>query len=116
MLLLTELSSEKYGMRLIGRTEMEDALKRLDKLTQEEVKMAAAQNLKATRTVEECVRGVANTVVAMDNRVAGVDDRVAGVDDRIAGVDDRVVSVDDRVKAVDDKVADVIHGAEIGFC
>ena len=115
MLLFTELSSEKYRMKLIGRTEIEDALKRLDKLTQEEVKMAVAQNLKATHTVEECVRGAANTIVAMDNRVAGVDDRVAGVDDRMARVDDRVVCVDDRVKAVDDKVAQVIHGAEIGF-
>jgi hypothetical protein len=115
MLLLTELSSEKYGTKLIGRTEMEDALKRLDKLTQEEVQMAVAQNLKATHTVEECVRGVANTVVATDDRVAGVDDRVAGVDDRVARVDDRVACVDDRVKAVDDKVAEVIHGAQIGF-
>ena len=94
---------------------MEDALKRLDQLTQEEARMAVAQNLKATHTVDERVRGVANTVVAMDNRVAGVEDRVAGVDDRVARVDDRVAGVDDRVKAVDDKVAEVIHGAQIGF-
>jgi Lhr-like helicase len=73
---------------------MEDALKRLDKLTQEEVRMAVAENLKATRTVDERVRGVANTVVAIDNRVAGVDD---------------------RMKLVDDKVTDVINGAQIIF-
>ena len=35
---------------------MEDALKRLDKLTQEEARMAVAQNLKATHTVDERVR------------------------------------------------------------
>ena len=80
---------------------MKDALKRLDKLTQEEARMAIAENLKATHTVDECVRGVANTVVAMDNRVAGVDDRVA--------------SVDDRLKVVDDKVDDIIHGTQIIF-
>ena len=34
--------------RLIGRTDMEDTLKRLDKLTQEEARMAVAENLKAT--------------------------------------------------------------------
>src|SRR5713101_1402170 len=73
--------------RLIGRTDMEDALKNLDKLTHEEARMAVAQNLKATHNVDERVRGVANTVVAVDNRVAGVDDRVARVDDRVAGVD-----------------------------
>ena len=80
---------------------MEDALKRLDKLMQEEARMAIAENLKATHTVDESVRGVANTVVAMDNRVAGVDDRVA--------------SVDDRLKVVDDKVDDIIHGTQIIF-
>ena len=69
---------------------MEDALKRLDKLTQEEARMAIAQNLKATHTVDERVRGVANTVVAIDNRVAGVDDRVAGVDDRVARATDAI--------------------------
>jgi hypothetical protein len=36
---------------------MEDALKRLDKLTQEEARMASAQNLKITHTVDERVRG-----------------------------------------------------------
>ena len=104
---LTEGCPEKYGKRLIGRNDMEDALRRLDKLTQEEARMAVAENLKATHIVDERVRGVANTVEAIDNRVAGVDSRVAGVDDRIAGVDNRVASVDDRVASVDDRVASV---------
>ena len=92
---------------------MEDALKKLDKLTQEEARMAAAENLKATHIVDERVRGVANNVAIIDNRVADVDDRVAGVDDRVAGVDDRVARVDDRVAAISDKVAEVVNGAQI---
>ena len=104
---LIEGHLEKYGKRLIGRNDIEDALQRLDKLTQEEARMAVAESLKATHTVDERVRGVANTVVAIDNRVAGVDDRVAGVDDRVAGVDDRVAGVDDRVASVNDRVAGV---------
>jgi hypothetical protein len=83
--------------RLIGRTDVEDALKKLGKLTDEEARMAVAQNLKATHIVDERVKGVATTVVAVDNRVAGVSDQVAKVDDKVAGVDDRV--------------AEVIHGA-----
>jgi hypothetical protein len=82
--MLTEGCLEKYLKRLIGRTEIEDGLKRLDKLTLEESRMAAAENLKATHAVDE--------------RVKGVDNRVVGVDERLAGVDDRVVAVDDRVK------------------
>ena len=96
---LTERVLEKFGKRLIGKTNMEDALKKLDKLTQEEVGMAVAQNLRATQVVDERVRGVATTVVAIDDRVAGVDDHVSGVDD--------------RVKGVDEKVAELIHGADI---
>jgi hypothetical protein len=72
---------------------MEDALKRLDRLTQEEARMASAQNLKITHTVDERVRGVVDTVVAIDNRVASVDDRVASVNDRVVTVDDKVTQV-----------------------
>jgi hypothetical protein len=72
MLLLTERCSEKYAKKLIGRTEIEDALKRLDKLTHEEAWMGIAQNLRATHTVGEDVRGVADKVVAIDNSVAEV--------------------------------------------
>jgi archaellum component FlaC len=102
---LTEVT-EKYLKKLVGRTEIEDAMKRLDKLTQEEARMAIAQTLKVTHAVDDRVLGI-------DNRVAGVDNRVAGVDDRVAGVDDRVAGVEDRVKAVDDKVASVIDGAHL---
>jgi archaellum component FlaC len=104
---LTEWCSENFGKRLIGRTDLDDALKRLDKLTQEEARMAVAQNLKATHTVDERVRGVANAVVAIDNRVADVDDRVACIDGRVARIDDRVARVDDTMTRVDDKVAGV---------
>jgi prophage DNA circulation protein len=102
--MFVEGCSEKYMKKLIGSTEMEDALKRLDKLTQEESRMAAAEILKVTRTVDKRVEGVADMVAGVDDRVASVDDRVASVDDRVAGVDDRVASVNDRVVAVDDSV------------
>ena len=69
---VTEECPEKYGKRLIRRTSMEDALKRLDKLTHEESRMAIAENLRATHTVNERVRGV-------DDRITNVNDRVAEV-------------------------------------
>ena len=62
--------------KLIGRTDIEDGLKRLDTLTQEEARMATARVLKATRTIEDSV-GLVN------NRVAGVDDRVRAVDNKV---------------------------------
>jgi hypothetical protein len=88
--------------KLIGRTDMEDALKRLDKLTQEEARMAVAENLRATHAVDERVRGVASTVLDIDSSVARVDDRVAGVSDQVTRVDDRVAGVDDpRVEMIE---------------
>ena len=111
MLLLTERYLEKYVKRLIGRTDIEDALKRLDKLTHAEAWMGIAENLRAVHTVGESVRGVADKVAVVNNRVAGVDDRVARVDTAVKDVGTMVVGVDDRVKVVDDRVAEVIQGA-----
>ena len=95
---MTEPFSEKYLKKLIGRTDIEDVLKRLDRLTQEEARMAAAQILKVANTVDEKVEGIANNMVGVDNRVAGIDDTMK--------------DVHDQVKAVDGKVAVVIDGAQ----
>ncbi|KAI0269058.1 hypothetical protein BGY98DRAFT_1190402, partial [Russula aff. rugulosa BPL654] len=56
---------KKFGKRLIGKSGMEDALKNLDRLTQEEARMTIAENLRATH--------------AVDDRVANVNDKVTEV-------------------------------------
>jgi hypothetical protein len=43
---------EKLLKKLLGRNDVEDALKRLDKLTQEEARMATAEVLKITRGID----------------------------------------------------------------
>ena len=48
----------KYVKKLVGRTDIEDALSRLDRLTQDEARMSAAQGLKATHWVDDRVRDV----------------------------------------------------------
>jgi hypothetical protein len=60
MMALTNLKGypEKYMKKLIKKTEIEDGLKRLDKLTQEEAWMAAAQNDKRA-SVEDQVQQTA---------------------------------------------------------
>ena len=72
----------------MGRTDVADALLQLDKLTQEEFRMVAAQNLKATH-------GVDDKVTALDSKMCGVDDRLKGVEERVKGIDrkfDRVLN------------------------
>jgi len=65
--------------KLIGRADVEDALKRLDKLTHEEARMATTEVLKATHSVDGRVRGVSDQVVRVDDRVAGVAAKVLEV-------------------------------------
>ena len=50
--------SERFVKKLIGKRGIEDALGRLDKLTQEEVRMAVAQVLKATNRIDDKVQVV----------------------------------------------------------
>ena len=76
--------------KLVGRTDIEDALGRLDRLTQDEVRMAAAQGLKATHEVDDKVKTV-------EGKVQGVDDKVQGVDDRVRDVDDKIDLIIDGV-------------------
>ena len=58
----TELGVEKFLKRLAGRTDLDDALKRLDRLTQEEARMAVAEVLRITQSVREEVKVVEGKV------------------------------------------------------
>jgi len=62
---LTEYYSVKYLKRLAGRTDVEDALKKLDKLTHEEARMAIAQNLRTTQNVDDRVKEVNDMVTVL---------------------------------------------------
>jgi hypothetical protein len=44
--------------KLLGKNEIEDSLKRLDTLTQEEARMATAEILRVTHSVDDNVRVV----------------------------------------------------------
>jgi hypothetical protein len=76
---------------------MEDSLERLDKLTQEEARMASAEQLKMTHSVDRKVIGV-------DDRVKGVEGQVQGVRGDVQDVRVDVQDVGSRVQGVDDKL------------
>jgi hypothetical protein len=56
--LLAQIYSEKYLKKIIGNRDVEDSLQRLDKLTQEEARMASAELLKITHSVEDTIQDV----------------------------------------------------------
>ena len=91
---MTEPFSEKYLKKLIRNTDdgsdIGDALKRLNRLTQDEAQMAAAQLLKVTNIINNRVMETADNVLGVDNRVAGIGDQVQGVYDKVTAVMDGV--------------------------
>ena len=60
---------KKYLKKLIGRADIEDALSKLDRLTQEEVKMATAQILKVAHHIKGGVEAVGVEVKDVGDRV-----------------------------------------------
>jgi hypothetical protein len=59
---VTKAFSEKYLKKLMGKNNIEHALKKLDRLTQEEAQMASVQILQITHAINERVVGVADGV------------------------------------------------------
>jgi hypothetical protein len=86
--------------KLLGKTEIEDALKRLDKLTQEEVRMATAQLLTLTH-------GVDDKVTRIDDEVKSVDGKVTRIGDKVESVDGKATRIGDEIKCVGGKVNDI---------
>ena len=60
--------------KLAGMTDLEDAVKRLDNLTQEEARMALAEVLRITHDVRDKVKVVDGKVVNVDEKVQVVID------------------------------------------
>src|SRR6266436_5364446 len=96
---------ETFLKRLVGRTDIEDALQRLDKLTQEEARMATAEGLKAAHGIDNKVEDVGDKVKGVDSKIQGVDKRIQGVDNKIKGVDSKIHDVRVGVKDVGDQIA-----------
>jgi hypothetical protein len=67
---ITDLPVEKYLEELVGRKDVENAFQRLNKLTQEVARMAAAEALKITH-------GIDNKVI--NDKIQGVDHKVGSV-------------------------------------
>ncbi|KAH9013803.1 hypothetical protein EDB83DRAFT_2184415, partial [Lactarius deliciosus] len=92
--------TKAYLKKLIGRKDVEDALQRLDALTQEEARMAAAEALTITRGIDDKVKDMYEKVEAVDERVQVVDIKVDGIDDKVQTVDSKVQCVDHKVRSV----------------
>jgi uncharacterized protein YoxC len=83
-------------------------MERLDKLTQEEARMASAELLKMTHSVDSKVMGVRDDVQDVRDNVQGVGSKVQNLRGDVQDVDNRVQDIGKdisiRVQGVDDKL------------
>ncbi len=93
----------------MGRADIEDALQRLDKLTQEEARMATAEGLKATHGIDIKVEDVGDRVKGVDNKIQRVDKKMQGVDNKIQGVHVRVKDVGDQIAGAKSRLSSHPH-------
>ena len=97
----------KYLRKLLGNTEIEDSLQRLDRLTQEEARMASAESLKVTHNVEVRVRDVQDDVKDVGNNIQNVDGRVQDVQGDVHDIGNNVQDVNNRVQGIGSDVNDI---------
>ena len=83
--------------KLLGNSDIEDSLEKLNKLTQEEARMAHGELLKVTHSVEGEVMGI-------DSKVKGVDDRIKDVGENVRDIHGEVQDVGNRVQGIDESV------------
>ena len=82
---------EKFLRKLAGMADLEDALKKLDRLTQEEARIANAEVLRITHNIHDGVKIV-------DGKVDEVVDKVQCVDDKVQMVIDGVQTLSSQLK------------------
>jgi prophage DNA circulation protein len=117
--------------RLMGKTEVEDALERLSMLTQEENLMTVARtfeathdvnvNVKATQelidtkvtVVEEVLQQVDGNVIATQEVTHHIDDNVMEIQELTYGVHADVQVINERTHTIDDNVKVTKDGAPI---
>ncbi|KAI9455306.1 hypothetical protein F5148DRAFT_1226524 [Russula earlei] len=93
---------EKYVKKLIGNTEVEDAMQKLDRLTQEVARIASAERLKNSH-------GINGTLMRGNDRLRDVNERVRAINSDTQDVGRKVRDVYDRVQThgVGDKIPGV---------
>ena len=103
--------TEKFMKRIAGRTDVEDALQRLDVLTKEENLMTAARNLEVTHRVDVNVMATQEITHRVDDKVTTIKEAIHDVDGDVKETKELTRDVRDNVITIDDNVKVTRHGA-----
>lgn len=100
--------SEKYLKKLTGNREIEDAVQKLDELTQEEARIASAELMKITYDIN-------GKVLRVDDKVRGVHESVQSASGDVQDVGKKAQDVEDKVQGVDDKLHQLNRSSALTF-
>ena len=112
---ISDYEKEKFMKRLIGRTDVEDALARLDMLTKEENLMTAARNLEVTHRVDINVMATQELTHRVDDKVTTIEEVIHDVDGNVKETKELTRDVCDNVITIDDNVKVTKYGARDSF-
>jgi len=80
---MADYETEKFMKRITGRTDVEDALERLDVLTKEENLMTAARNLEVTHRVDVNVMATQEVIHDVDDNIKETKELTRDVHDNV---------------------------------
>ena len=103
---------EKFFRKLAGMADLEDSLKRLDRLTQEEARMALSEVLKITHNTRDEIKVVDGKVEGVRDNVEDVGERVADLGEEVADLSDKMEDVGEKLEDIGDKVEDIGNGVD----
>src|SRR6266851_324135 len=106
--LFADYGNDTILKRLVGRTDIEDALQRLDTLTNEEGLMTTARNLEVTHHVDGNVATIKEVIQDVDGNVKMMKELASGVDGNVKAIKELTRDVDGNVVAI----KEVIHGVD----
>jgi len=104
---------EKFMKRIVGRTDVEDALARLDMLTKEENLMTAARNLEVIHRVDDKVTTIEEVVHNVDCNVNATQELTHHVDDKVTTIKEVVHDVDGNVKETKELTQSIHHDIKV---
>ncbi|KAF8264541.1 hypothetical protein EI94DRAFT_1703166 [Lactarius quietus] len=113
-----EMKQSRFKMflrKVAGITKLDDGLKKLDKMTNEEARMANAEVLRLAHNIDENVKGVRTQVKDVDEKVQGVNKDVQVVGVQVQGVDENVKIVKERVQVVIDDTKEAAMEAKMAM-
>ncbi|KAH9989500.1 hypothetical protein BJV77DRAFT_1069445 [Russula vinacea] len=96
--------AKMFMKKLVGRRDMENALRRLENMTLEETRMTGAETLKAIHGVEGVLLGVTDMLQNVDDRVKVIGDKV------ICGVEETEQQTENVISDRADEVPGIFDG------